>query len=366
MNTSKPSAELATGLKHKFETDIFFSTRVKIIAFVTLLTITIVIVFSALIGYIEQIIYIGVTESLNQAIVTGQLDPTILSDTSGIRDSAFLFVLVTVIVLATFAGGIAARVALEPVAHALNLQKRFIESAAHELRTPLAILKTNNEVALFDAPENHPLREIFEENIEDVNQVTEILNNLMLLHRTNAFGAVAFEQVSLQPIFERIKKRLHGLSEAKNISLSIQNAVLPTVYGNATALEQVFFNLTKNAILYTPAGGSVAIEKGPSSASTASVRVTDTGVGIAKEDFPHVFEPFYRSAQVSREKGSGLGLAIVFEIVKLHGGKIMIQSGKDKGTTFTISLPRSHKQQPSDIAAEDSAEHFDFSKERRD
>lgn len=363
MNTSKPSAASATDLRHKFESDIFFSTRVKIITFVALLTITIVIIFSALISYIEQLIYLGVTESLNEAITTGNLNPTILTDTIASRDSAFLFVLVTVVALATVAGAIAARVALEPVAHALNLQKRFIESAAHELRTPLAILKTNNEVALFDTDLKNSLRPVLEENIEDVNQVTEILNNLMLLHRTNAFGAVTFETVALPHTFERIEKRLAGLAQARKIDLQIRTS-LPNVFGNATALEQVFFNLVKNAILYTPAGGTVTVDKGPSSPSVASIRVSDTGIGIPKEDFPHVFEPFYRSVNSTHEKGSGLGLAIVFEIVKLHNGKIMIQSAKGKGTTFTISLPRPQTSAANDISDEDSAAHFDFSKQR--
>lgn len=365
MNTSKQSAGWVIDLRHKVASDIFLSTRIKIISFVILLTVVIVIVFSALITYLEQLIYTSVTEALNEAVTTGTIDPTIFLDTSTHSNSVFYFVLFSVIALATIAGVIAARVALEPVAHALDLQKKFIGSAAHELRTPMAILKTNNEVALFDLPGDHPLRSLLEENIDDINHVTEIINNLLLLHRTNAFGSMSFEKVETQTIIERVEKRLAKLAETRGITLSINKEFLPSVYGNTTGLEQVFFNLIKNAILYTPAGGTVTITKGPSSSTITSIQVSDTGIGIPKTDFPHIFEPFYRSENSAQEKGSGFGLAIVFEIVKLHGGTIMIQTAKQKGTSFTISLPRFIAQKDSDIAEESSVANFDFSNKTR-
>jgi signal transduction histidine kinase len=350
MNTSKQSAGWATDLRDKFRSDIFFSSRIKIIAFVVL------------IEYSQQLIYTGVTEALNEALTTGNVDPLAIQTAHAAGEDAFIFVLTAVIALATVAGAIAARVALEPVAHALDLQRKFIATAAHELRTPLAILKTNNEVALFDLPNSSPVRELLEENVSDVNHLTGILNNLMLLHRTNAFGSITFEKVEVKKIIERVRARLMPLAETRNINLEVQEAKLPDVHGNATALEQIFFNLVKNAILYTPGGGSVTVAGGHSSADVASIQVTDTGIGIAKGDFPHIFEPFYRSEDIANtEKGSGLGLAVVFELVKLHSGKIMIQSAKNKGTTFVISLPRFKKQAESETAEEGSAVHFDFS-----
>ena len=362
MNILKQLAGLVTDLRRKFDADVFRASRIKILLFVVLLTITIVLIFTALIDYIERLIYISVMEALNTAIATGFVDPATLQGTSVTTDRAFIFILVTVIALATIAGSIAARVALRPITHALDLQKRFIGSAAHELRTPLAILKTNNEVALYDVAKNNPLRTLLEENVEDVNHLTEIINNLMLLHRTNAFGPLTFEKVDIEHVLARIMKQLTPLADARGITVAVREKSLPIVYGNTTALEQVFFNLIKNAIVYTPENGTVTVSSGPLSPTIASIQVSDTGVGIAKTDFPHIFEPFYRSEKTAYEKGSGLGLAIVFEIVRHHSGKIMIQSAPEQGTSFIVSLPRYNSQHIEETTNKKGAVQYDFSK----
>ena len=115
----------------------------------------------------------------------------------------------------------------------------------------------------------------------------------------------------------------------------------PVVEGDSSKIQQVFYNLIDNAIKYTPAGGDVRVELGEN-ARFAIIKVSDTGIGIPQADIAHIFDRFYRVDKArSRETGgTGLGLSIVNQIVQLHGGQVSVQSVEDKGSVFTVTLPK--------------------------
>ncbi len=137
-----------------------------------------------------------------------------------------------------------------------------------------------------------------------------------------------------------------ALAQERGIHLAVKKVEPGLVWGNPSALEQIVTNIVKNAVSYTPkdANGSVTVIVRPSQESVSLV-VSDTGIGIAEEDLFHVFEPFYRAdmSRVRRIKksGSGLGLTIVSELVRVHRGKIQVQSTLGKGTSVSIELPTS-------------------------
>jgi signal transduction histidine kinase len=138
-----------------------------------------------------------------------------------------------------------------------------------------------------------------------------------------------------------------------------------TVWGNVAALEQILTNVIKNAIHYTPSGGTVSISVDPDYRGNIVISVADTGMGIPEKDLMHIFEPFYRGdSSRNRESGagSGLGLAIVSELVKLHKGRIAVESIVGKGTRVEITLPHGHTEEAKDIRGGGIS--IDFSKGR--
>ena len=154
------------------------------------------------------------------------------------------------------------------------------------------------------------------------------------------------DDVRLGLLVQEQAQRILPLARENGIELDCGVKDQCETLGDATKLQQVFYNIIDNAIKYTPRGGSVHIEVSRSG-RRAIVRISDTGVGIPEKDLPHVFERFYRVDKArSRETGgTGLGLSIVKQIVLLHGGTIDAASREGEGTTFTVELPiLSHKE----------------------
>lgn len=339
MTILKQLAGWGTGLKRRLSHDLFLATRVKIALCLSAFVILIVASFILLIEHVKQILMIGVVESLLVSVSTGTPNPLLLQDSSQSADWATYLTILIVVFSAVLCAIIVSRLALSPIKQAFEIQRRFIGGIAHELRTPLSILRMNNELARFEATVDSPLRALVDENIADIDRVNEILNNLLLFERMSSAESLRFSVLPLSPLLADIKARLAELATQKRITVSIPENAIPPVRGNKTALEQVFFNILKNAISYTPEGGSVTISYGGEKNHAVQLSITDTGVGIPEKDLPHIFEPFYRSEKTGKLSGTGIGLAIVLEIMKLHKGTLEVESVEGKGTTFFIALP---------------------------
>lgn len=299
-----------------------------------------------LIEYVRRTILSGIVESLNSVLTKGNSVASIFAEINNNIVFAQTLVYGTLIITSILIGLVAMRLALNPVRDSLITQRHFIASIAHELRTPLAILKTQNEVAKLDVDTASPVGETLDQNIIEVDHITEILNNLLLFNRVNTFESIAFDTVNLELVIETVISRLRTFAEKKRIHVTFEKTVIPDVYGNVTGLEQMLFNLIKNGINYTPRGGEVMVRCTSITEWEVTLRISDTGIGIAKNELPHIFEPFYRTDRVQEmSSGTGLGLALVFEIVKLHRGRIRVESTVGKGTQFDISIPR----QPQDM-----------------
>jgi heavy metal sensor kinase len=229
---------------------------------------------------------------------------------------------------------------------AFQRQRQFTADASHELRTPLTVMKTNIGVTL-NRPRSAKQYETALTQVEgEVDRLTRLTNDLLLLARADASQAnVQSREVDLVSIANKVVNELRPLAESKSLALRFDAPASAAMHGDPDQLHRLFFNLIENAIKYT-AQGSVDVRITPQPAQDSTpprIRVTieDTGLGIAAEHLPHLFERFYRvDAARSREQGgSGLGLAIAHSIVAAHGGTIDVSSEIGHGTLVTLTLP---------------------------
>ena len=216
---------------------------------------------------------------------------------------------------------------------------RFTADASHELRSPLAAMRAVVEVALQKPRDPEEYRNILATLGEQCERLTALVNGLLLLARADA-GEVAIQRdvVDLAALASEVAEMFEPLAEERGIRLVVDVSGPVTVTGDPSRLRQLVTNLLENAIRFTESGGLVTL-KVEALADRATLRVTDTGVGIRADHLPHIFERFYQ-VDAARSSGSGgLGLSICRWIVKAHGGTIEARNGELKGAEFTVVLP---------------------------
>jgi heavy metal sensor kinase len=219
--------------------------------------------------------------------------------------------------------------------------RRFTADASHELRTPLTVIRTEAEVALSKPLDPNEFRNLLGSILEECERLTRLTDQLLALAREDAGVARAQpEPLDLAAVVRGVVEDMRPLAEVRGLQLHAElNGALPA-RGDALRLRQVFLNVVDNAIKYTPPGGQIEV-LACLSGQEYLVTVRDTGVGIAPEHLPQVFDRFYRVDKGrSREQGgTGLGLSIAHSIVVAHGGRIELASTLGQGTTCTVRLP---------------------------
>lgn len=216
-------------------------------------------------------------------------------------------------------------------------QKQFSANAAHELRTPLAVIRTRLEVL---GKSNTVEIEEYKDTIAMITTQIDRLSHVIdvLLEMTELKSAEKTDHISLADMVEEILYDLAAIAEARGITV-VQTAGNVEIIGNDTLIYRALYNLIENAIKYNRDGGKViiAIE---AQENLAVVRISDTGSGIEKSEWEHIFEPFFRIDK-SRSRsmgGAGLGLALVREIAKEHSGNAKVVKSSTEGTTIELSL----------------------------
>jgi heavy metal sensor kinase len=219
--------------------------------------------------------------------------------------------------------------------------RRFTADAAHELRTPLAAMRTEAEVALRSPRSPERDTRVLENLLEEIERLTRLVNHLLFLCREDTgTGVSQFRQVRLDQLVREVCEHMDVAAREKGLDLRVDLPKACEVNGEPDRLRQLFFNLFDNAIKYTAPGGRVTVESEPSNGH-ARVSVTDTGIGIPSQHLPHVFERFYRvdSSRSLETDGNGLGLAICRSIAESHAGRLEIESTFGSGTRITLVLP---------------------------
>ncbi|MBI5642530.1 MAG: HAMP domain-containing protein [Deltaproteobacteria bacterium] len=219
--------------------------------------------------------------------------------------------------------------------------KQFTADASHELKTPLTILKGEMEIALRSKDNMEYMREALKSSLEEIDRMNYIVRNLLDLAKMDVEKeSLPREPVNLEKVLKERLDHFKRLALDSGIQMYILKSSPVVVYGDSVRISQLMFNLIDNAIKYTPRGGAVELSLGEED-SRAVVKVKDTGVGIAKEDIPYLFDRFYRvdKARSRDVGGAGLGLSICKEIAESHGGSLEVASEVGKGSVFTARLP---------------------------
>ncbi len=230
---------------------------------------------------------------------------------------------------------------LERLDGAFNEMRQFSADASHELQTPLTILKGEIEVALRTPRTPEEYQRILESALEEINRISRLVEGLLLLARADA-GVLRMDsrRVDLEQLLEEVYKQSRILAEARRVRLRIASVQPLTVQGDPELLRRLLLNLVDNGMKYTPSGGEVTLSL-QSDGTRASLRITDTGIGLSAEEQEQIFKRFYRAAAAHSggEGGAGLGLCIAKSIAEAHGGKIEVESTPGRGSTFRILLP---------------------------
>ncbi len=327
---------LATRWRH----DLLLRARVKLtVAYVgvsaVILAIFSYLLYGALLARLE--------ESINEDILSVVAQELFFERASSALQSQILMADAITLIFVLACAYILTGITLRPIRDARDRERRFLADAAHELRTPLSVMKSGNEVVLRGETDMSPrLKKLLSENVEEIDSLTRIANGLLSLVSEKEKTIHKDSLVHVLHVLSGVVKKLESIAHARQIKLTLvaeEPAKVFSVRADQGALARAFENLIENAIKYTKKGGSVEVSLTGKSESVL-IQVSDTGIGISPEDLPHVTEPFFRAdaARTSMD-GSGLGLSIVSETIEAHGGRFTIESELGVGTTVRVMLP---------------------------
>ncbi len=353
-NVSKPSGEKATGLL----SGRFHQGRLQLtLVYIAILTVILLLssassysLFSSRLEFRFARFHLRPP----QTIIVPNLSPS-PADVQDDLIHSLLVVNGALLLAASLASYWLAGITLQPIQAAYNRQRRFLGDASHELRTPLAILQTDLENERTDIYADEGARRRIASHLEEVGRMSRIVNDLLVLSRLDEKDETFSEgkPINLSGVVQQTTHRLQGIAQRQGITLTcVDEDGAYQAMADQNLFSQALSNVIKNAIAYNTEHGRVMIEI-QREGTQIVVRVTDTGIGIAKKDLEKIFDRFYRTDQ-SRSRqtgGSGLGLAIVQSIMKQLRGSVHIESVLGQGTVVTLRLPKA----PSSFLHEGSA-----------
>ena len=262
------------------------------------------------------------------------------------------------VVLVAIGGWVVTRQSTAPIEQSIEHMRRFMADAAHELRTPITVVRSRAEIALQRSRSADDYAAALRGIDSEAQRLGQIVEDLLMLARADAGERpLAHERVFLDDVALDAAEAARALAHRKSIRVDVDSFEEAPVTGDPALLRQLVLILLDNAIKYTPTGGTIRMNVQTRDAA-AVLSVADTGIGIPSEHVPHVFERFYRGdpartrasaadgSGVSSE-GAGLGLSIAQWIVREHHGSIHIDSQADRGTVIEVQIPRASTEQPS-------------------
>jgi len=216
----------------------------------------------------------------------------------------------------------------------------FSSHVAHELKTPLAIIRGEVELALNETRDIAEYQRVLTVTVEEIDRLIRIIKDLLMLARLDFNPDVfRFEKINLKEFLAEIHEYTSILCEEKGVTSGLTVPDVDCfVRADRVHLRRLFLNLVHNAVKFTPAGGDIRINMA-ADGNDVRISVADTGAGIAPADMEKIFEKFFRAHDAKTTSGTSLGLSIARSIARAHQGRIDVQSSPGQGSTFTVSLP---------------------------
>lgn len=252
--------------------------------------------------------------------------------------TGFVASAIIAVLLVGIGGAALARKATYPIESAFDQMRRFMGDAAHELKTPIAVLRARTDVALQRARTGAEYQEILAGISQEAERLGGLVENMLLLARADAGEwPVRRETIFLDDLLLDAASAARALGSRKCVDVEVGELEETAVRGDPALLRQLFMILLDNAVHYTPSGGRVtasAVRNG----KRCRITIADSGIGIPESALPHVFERFFRADSARRRGGAGLGLSIARWIVDVHDAKIDLDSTEGEGTTVQLSF----------------------------
>lgn len=336
-NILKQFVELVT----RFKNNQFLWARLRLSSYYAMIVFTIILVFSfAVYGFFmkdfkSNLEYKGEGQEENLNIELEIIDKAEdrLQNTIKIFDG---LILLLIIISSYYLSG----KILKPVEQSYQRQKKFVADIAHELRTPLAIMKIGAETVLAGDSSKKEYEIMIKDFLEETNFLSSVVDDLLFLVGSNDSSKIELSNFSFDELIHKQVGLMKSYALKKKVIIHDNIKEKVKINGNKEYLKRLLVNLIKNAIDYNNPHGEVKLEL-QKNKQLIELKISDTGIGINKEDLNHIFDRFYKADQArARETGgAGLGLSIVQEIVLLHHGTINIESEVGRGTEILINLP---------------------------
>jgi heavy metal sensor kinase len=229
---------------------------------------------------------------------------------------------------------------LERLDQSFKQIRQFTADASHELRTPVTILMGETDLALNGLLDYEECRAALSSRHEELQRMSRIIDDLLTLSQfDHSQQTLHCKPLDFSDLVIEVCEQQRNQAKSKGVELKLTKTVPAMMEGDSSRLRQMVRNLLDNAIKYTPGGGEVSIELQQSNGNF-ELRVSDSGIGIPRDDLPHIFDRFYRvdKARTRAEGGTGLGLSIVKQVVEAHGGNVNVSSEVGTGTVITVVM----------------------------